>query len=381
MTGCYDNSHPVQRTAIDYDFSKYKKKYFLGVRPVSFQLWLRNWFSIDSRVFRKAMRECDTFIFIWDSFKKDFSDFEYIKSKGKKLILIFCGDDVRWFFSQKQEFESLKMAHLTYENDYDYSIAGLNERLIRLRKGEKYADAIFSRRNQAQLELRPYYSWNMMVNTDLFPHNSTQRELNPVIVHAPTSRVIKGTQYVLDAFERLKKENIKFTPVLIENMPREQAMEIYADADILIDQLIGAGGGKLATEGLACGAVVMSHMAYDKYPQNTPFDCPIIDVNHETIYEKLKEIILDFNRRKELASKGREYVLKNLDTGIFCQKVLDIIEDKEIDYDFYPDFFREQFIPESEEALVEYNKWNKYVSDCDWYKATIKPGERAGLIF
>ena len=49
--------------------------------------------------------------------------------------------------------------------------------------------------------------------------------------------------------------------------------------------------------------------------------------------------------------------------------------------DFYPTFFREDFISESKEALVEYNKWNQYVANCDWYKKNIVPGKRAGLLF
>jgi hypothetical protein len=49
--------------------------------------------------------------------------------------------------------------------------------------------------------------------------------------------------------------------------------------------------------------------------------------------------------------------------------------------DFYPTFFRDNFIPESEEAAAVYNKWNNYVKDCDWYKKHVKTGERAGLSF
>lgn len=44
-------------------------------------------------------------------------------------------------------------------------------------------------------------------------------------------------------------------------------------------------------------------------------------------------------------------------------------------------FFRNEFIPESAEALSVYNKWTETVKDCNWYKKTIKPGKRAGLIF
>ena len=35
--------------------------------------------------FNKALRECDVFVFIWQSFSSDFSDYEILKKKGKKM--------------------------------------------------------------------------------------------------------------------------------------------------------------------------------------------------------------------------------------------------------------------------------------------------------
>jgi hypothetical protein len=49
--------------------------------------------------------------------------------------------------------------------------------------------------------------------------------------------------------------------------------------------------------------------------------------------------------------------------------------------EFQPTFFRHFFIPESKESIDEYNKWNQYVSDCDWYKKNIQGGERSNLLF
>jgi len=380
LTATYGSSHADQGI-VDYDFSKYPYYPFNGLRPTKLQLLLRSRFNMDGKIWRKALMECDTYIFIWNTFQYDFSDLEKLKKNGKKIITVFCGDDVRWYFAHKQEYERFGLKAAVYENDYDYSLKGLNKRLIFLRRAEKYSDFIFSRLDQAQLELRPYYRWNMMVNTHTFDHKPEQREVNPIVAHAPTDRKIKGTEHVLAAFERLKKEGILFTSSLIEKVNHNEAVKLYGNADIVIDQLFIPGTGKLATEALAMGKVVMGHMAYDKYPQKNPTGCPIVDVNPDTIYSKLKELILDYNKRKEIASKGRVYVLKYLDTGIFCRKVLDLFDGKNVEYDYSPTFFREQFVPESEEARVLYNKWTATVKECDWYNKYVSSGERAGLIF
>ncbi|MGZ3861834.1 MAG: hypothetical protein ACXVPN_07720 [Bacteroidia bacterium] len=366
---------------VDYNFSEYKYHSFKNVRPSKLQIALRDLFNIDGKVFRRAMKECDAFIFMWDTFKYDYSDLEILKKKGKKVIHIFCGDDVRWYFSEKQEFEHYGLRPLEYEDGYDYSAGSVDRKLQKLRRVEKYADFIFSRLDQAQLQLRPYYRWNMMVLPEKYNHAPFQRENNPVIAHAPTSRKAKGTSFVLEAFERLKSEGIQFTPLLIEGVKNTEAIKMYESADIVIDQLIIPGTGKLATESLALGKVVLAHMAYDSYPQKNPKECPIVDVNPDTIYSVLKELILDHKRRKEIASEGREYVNNYLDTTIFCKKVVSLLNGERVPFDYEPDFFNNKFIPESPEARTVYNKWNRFVENENWYKTSVKKGERSGLIF
>jgi hypothetical protein len=366
---------------IDYDFSKYKYYPFKNVRPTKLKLFLRNLFNVEGKIFRKAIKECEVFIFMWDTFHYEYSDLALLKKKGKKIIHIFCGDDVRWYYSEKQEFESFGLRPLEYESSYNYSADNLNKKLRKLRRVEKYADFIFSRLDQAQLQLRPYYRWNMMVIPEKYNHIPQQNKINPIIAHAPTLRIAKGTEFVLEAFEKLKIDGIAFTPLLIEGVVNTEAIKLYEKADILIDQLIIPGTGKLATEALVMGKVVLAHMAYDKYPQKNPKECPIVDVNPDTIYEKLKELILDYEKRKEIALKGRNYVIKYLDTKIFCQKVLDLVDGKKVEYDYTPQFYRDSFIPESTDALDVYNKWNCFIENENWYKAIVKKGERNGLVF
>ena len=125
----------------------------------------------------------------------------------------------------------------------------------------------------------------------------------------------------------------------------------------------------------------MGHMAYDTYPQKNPSDCPVIDVNPETLYPKLKALIEDYDFRKIHALKGRPYVEKHLEVGLFCDKVLALVQGQKLEFDYQPNFFRDYFVPESAEAALVYNKWTKEVMDCGWYKTYVKPGERAGLIF
>jgi glycosyltransferase involved in cell wall biosynthesis len=381
LTAVDEEQSAITRGKVDYNFAAYKKRYFGGVRPRSLQKFLQDYYDIKNRIWRKALRECDTFIFIWNSFKKDYSDFAELKKRNKKIVVIMVGDDVRWYHAAKQEFMHYKMPVPEYDQDYSYGLQGLKQRLSHIRMAEKYADFIFSRLDQAQLQLRPYYRWNMMVMPSHIPFNPIQNEKKPKVLHAPSNRKVKGTEYVLNAFEKLKENKIELEPVLMENVPNEKAVKMYAEADIVIDQLIFPGTGKLSTEALAAGKVVMSHMAYDRYPQKNPNECPIIDVNPENVYERLATTISNYRLRADLAGKARPYVEKYLDLKIFCEKVIELCNGVDHHPDYTPEFFREKFIPESEESIPLYNEWTKTVTECGWYKKNVKSGNRAGLEF
>ena len=132
--------------------------------------------------------------------------------------MIFCGDDARWYEAQKQEFEGLGLDYIVYPDGYNYSEKGLNYRLEIIKNAEKYADLIYSKREQAQLQTRPFMHFPMTVYGEDFPKINLPQRRIPKIVHAPSSPIIKGTKYILKAIERLKSEGIKFEFIKVQNI-------------------------------------------------------------------------------------------------------------------------------------------------------------------
>jgi hypothetical protein len=370
----------VQNSKLDFVIKKQQDKVgFFKPRRISskFKPW---W---DARVsdyyLHKAINECDIFIFFWESFNADFSDYKLLKQKGKKIITVFVGDDVRWESAMKQEFLKYDLPIIEYEN-YNRSIKGLGNKLRFLRTAEKYSDIILGQPNLMQLALKPYFNLHIPIISKNYIEKHEQR-LKPVIVHAPTS-VGKGTKHIEPVIERLKNEGLDFEYQRIQNVPRAKALEIYNNADIILDQVLTPGGGKLAYEGLAMGKIVLTLMAYNAYDQQKPSECPLVDVRAENLYDTLKQLIPDVNLRTQIALKGRSYIEKYHNPIEIVRKLLRDLENKQLSQpDYYPTFYRNEFIPENFEMLQEYNKWNQYVSGCDWYKTTVKPANRAGLIF
>lgn len=77
----------------------------------------------------------------------------------------------------------------------------------------------------------------------------------PRIVHAPSNGGIKGTPSILAALQALQPR-FDFELVLVENTPHAEALKIYSDCDLAIDQILAGWYGGYAVEMMAMGKPV-----------------------------------------------------------------------------------------------------------------------------
>jgi len=156
-----------------------------------------------------------------------------------------------------------------------------------------------------------------------YPDPSRQRV---VIAHSPSDPVVKGTSSVLAAVGTLRsKRGLDFDFVLIQNTPRQEALEILRGADIYLDQFVISGYGMAAIEAMALGKVVVSYIAPSVASQY-PSDLPIVNATQDNLAEVLEELLKDGNRREELAKQGRAYVEKYHDARQNVRQLVSIYE-------------------------------------------------------
>jgi hypothetical protein len=128
----------------------------------------------------------------------------------------------------------------------------------------------------------------------------------PLVVHAPTDREIKGTQFVLDAVARLQAEGVPFRFELVEGLTHVEARALYGRADLLVDQLLVGWYGGLAVELMALGRPVVAYLRdedLDVLPPAMRAELPVVSAQPATIYDVLKDLLT--TRRGELAEIGR----------------------------------------------------------------------------
>lgn len=123
---------------------------------------------------------------------------------------------------------------------------------------------------------------------------------------------IKGSPHVVAAIERLRKEGFQVEYLHVTNV-RSRDMRYYqAQADIIIEQLIYGWWGSTFVEASALGKPVVCYLRPSwktKFFQNFPEHerIPILEADTQTIYQVLKDLVQDEERRDKLGREAREF--------------------------------------------------------------------------
>src|SRR5262249_56453568 len=77
------------------------------------------------------------------------------------------------------------------------------------------------------------------------------------IVHSPNHRHYKGTRFLVDAVETLRREGLPVELVVVEGKPNAEAKREYARADLVADQFLIGAYALFAIEGMALSKPVV----------------------------------------------------------------------------------------------------------------------------
>ncbi len=270
-----------------------------------------------------------------------------LKFLNKKVITAFWGSDIRYWYAFAEEMKSFGVQdEVSPFFEYARSRSGGSywDKVRTVNVAEKYSNMIISQPDCAQLQTQPYMRCNVPLDLSQYKFNVPGRT-KPLILHAPSVAEAKGTDVVLNVIKELKEEGFEFDFRFIENMPNAELRDLLTESDIVVDELYSATVGGLSSEAMATGnAVLVRYMSdYCKVPSG----CPAINVNKFTLKENLCRAIVDVGYRKELAVRGRPYVGNTNDHIEICKDLLSWLKQKNnIEYDFYPTFYKNFRVPE-----------------------------------
>ena len=123
------------------------------------------------------------------------------------------------------------------------------------------------------------------------------------VVHAPSSKEKKGTEWVVEACKQL--------PVdldIVHGVRNEEALERYRRADIAVDQLLRDWHGIFSIEAMALGKPVVTSLDEDAVRQTEEafgVEVPIVRATKDDLVEKLRPLVESFEERKRLGAAVR----------------------------------------------------------------------------
>jgi len=250
-----------------------------------------------------ALAEYDLFHFHYArTFRRDYSDLERIRALGKPVLMHHWGNDVR------TEAAARRLNPYAYAGDSPPPDV-VHARLAVL---SRYIDHALVQDYEVYPYVSEYYkqvhvvpiAYDVRAVTPQFPDLESSE---PLVVHAPTNPLFKGTAFLEAAIDRLRREGFRFRYVRIEKTSNRRAVELYREADLVIDQILCGSYGMLAVETMSLGKPVVGFVR-DDLASTFPAPPPIISCNPDTLYDRMKELLLHPEKRLEAGQKGRRYV-------------------------------------------------------------------------
>jgi glycosyltransferase involved in cell wall biosynthesis len=156
-----------------------------------------------------------------------------------------------------------------------------------------------------------------LVDTERLRVIPASRRQRPVLLHAPSKRATKGTEFVLSAVSTLQERGVAFDLDLVEGVSHSELMSRYASADIIVDQLLTGEIGVASLEAMALGRVSVARLRQEVLDQHP--DLPVVHSQPDTLPDVLQGLLEAPTRREELAARGRAFVEANHDHRVVAQ--------------------------------------------------------------
>ena len=153
-------------------------------------------------------------------------------------------------------------------------------------------------------------------------HRLPRKEGELIVYHAvgnfefraTDERNLKGTGAVMTAIERLRAEGVNVRLEFVTGIASKDVRFIQAQADVIVDQLNHGRYGATAREGMMLGRPTVCYLNKAEPAGQTRLDsietCPLVSASEATIYEVLRDLLVDADKRRQIGIESRKFAMK-----------------------------------------------------------------------
>ncbi|WP_159739441.1 hypothetical protein [Vibrio atypicus] len=192
-------------------------------------------------------------------------EFEFIKSLGVNIVCLYTGTDIRSF--RKMEEHPLLYNMDTIATYHPYIMnCRLDDREEHIKKiclaSDRFADLIFNvsvdqvSYMKSDVEYLPY-----MISDNIFDLGGNNKWLNVnrlIVIHCPSSPIIKGSQVVRAAVKKLQTLGYDFEYVELIGVTHDKVLSELARAHIVLNEFYAFVPGVFGIEAMATNSVLLT---------------------------------------------------------------------------------------------------------------------------
>jgi hypothetical protein len=240
-----------------------------------------------------------------------FADLRLAKARGKVVFMTLQGCDVRGA-AASHAAHAVTMCRPHGCGAYQTCVTRLDQvRAKMVANILPLCDRVFVlnpdlARHAPMAEFLPYAS-AAIHSIEVVPPTDNDR---PLILHAPSDPLIKGTAMIEEALTEIASE-FSFDYQVVKGLPHEQAMKLYRKADLVIDQVQAGWYGGFAVELMAMGKPVAAYIRAEDMgivPQAMAEQLPILRIDPRTLATDLRNILRRKQEWRAIGAQSRTFV-------------------------------------------------------------------------
>ena len=242
-------------------------------------------------------------------------DIPIIRSYGRHIVYRFTGEDLRI-----RSVHIVRNPHNAYQYGYTTKIDEHRQR--------RYIDFLREHVDRFIVQDPELHEFcpeatviPRVIDLEEFPYVGVSATERPLVIHAPTSAMVKGTRFVREAVAGLQDEGLAFDYREISGLAHDEAVQLYRSADVVIDQLHIGWYGVLAIEAMAFGKPVIAYVRPEFMETHEP-KIPVVAANPLNIKEVLRDLLRDHERRQEIGQRSRAFAEQVHDVRAVAQRLL-----------------------------------------------------------
>lgn len=263
-------------------------------------------------------------------------EFGFLRRHGLKIACYFTGDDIR----APRLMHELEAQHgrpnlstviglldpLFESDEYD----ALKRRIGAI--ADRCADVIFT----APVDQRGYLNSEVHAFRYFYPDDRFRSAIEKfdrpgplVLVHAPSSPILKGTEFVRAAIERLRGEGYEFEYRELTDVTNDDVQQELARAHIVLNQFYAYLPGVFGIEALASSCVMLcsADERFEPLTLAAGANDAWVVTGIDEVYEHTKALLDRPATLADQARRGFEWAVRHTSASASAEYVVEVLDD------------------------------------------------------